>query len=214
MKRIHLAKAAAVMAMVLGSEPVGSATLRYADFDHAVHADQDLGCADCHESGYVAPRPRARMPDRAGCLACHEDADLGPMPPYPSTHEADYRYRHQFSARNDGDDCVVCHRNSEDCIACHHGEKVDYIAHDRNWSHDHPLVFYKGTEECAVCHDTRTFCSDCHLENDIRPGNHYLSQWTSALYHGEEAKDDLNTCAQCHSGSEPVCTRCHGLLDQ
>ncbi len=217
MKRITFMTAAvAALIMVLGPGAVSAAaaTLHYADFDHAVHADQDLGCADCHNPGSMEPSFKARMPGRDSCLDCHDDADLKPMPPYPTSHSADYRYEHQFDARNDGDDCVVCHRNSEDCIACHHGEKVDYIAHDQNWSYDHPLKFYKGTEECRSCHDTRTYCSDCHLENGIRPGNHYLAQWTSPLYHGEEAKNDLNTCAQCHSGSEPVCMRCHGLLDE
>ncbi len=206
--------AALVMILGLGVTPAAAATLHYGDFDHAVHADKNLSCADCHNPGSMEPSFKARMPDRAVCLDCHGEGDLGPMPPYPASHEANYRYEHQFTARNDDDDCAVCHRNSEDCIACHHGEKVDYIAHDRNWAYNHPLTYYKGTEECRACHDTRKFCSDCHLENDIRPGNHYLTQWTSPLYHGEEAKNDLNNCAQCHSGSEPVCIRCHGLLDQ
>jgi predicted CXXCH cytochrome family protein len=183
------------------------------NFDHQPHAEEDLNCADCHQWSQGRSIGRAAMPDRGLCLDCHEDDDLPAIPDFPVSHLENFRFAHQFSARNQGDDCAICHRESESCSVCHHGETVDFIAHDRNWRYNHPLIYYKGTEDCATCHEPRAFCSGCHEENGIRPANHYYTQWTSPLFHGEEAKIDLETCVQCHEGSEPLCIQCHGELD-
>ena len=179
-------------------------------FDHPTHAEEDLDCTYCHPVIELGPNWQATMPDREVCLDCHDDEELPPLPPYPSSHRENYRYEHQFAGRTDGESCVLCHRNSEQCTVCHHGENVDFIVHDRNWAYQHPLTFYKGTEECTVCHEPRGFCQDCHLENGIRPGNHFYSEWTRPDYHGSEARIDLTTCLQCHDGPAPVCATCHG----
>lgn len=191
-------------ALAANSEPL--------NFDHPQHADEDLNCADCHQWSEGQTIGRAPMPDRALCLECHEDDELPAMPTIPASHLDNFRFAHQFSARNQGDDCAVCHRESDSCTVCHHGEVVDFIAHDRNWAYNHPMNFYKGTEDCQACHEPRSFCNDCHQDNGIRPANHYYTEWNTPAFHGEEAKVDLETCVQCHDGAEPSCIQCHGEL--
>jgi hypothetical protein len=180
------------------------------NFDHTIHAEQELDCDECHQQAAPGPNWEAPMPEREVCLDCHDDEELPPLPPHPASHGSNYRYEHQFVARADADQCVLCHRNSEVCTVCHHGENVDYIVHDRNWAFQHPLTFYKGIVECTACHDVHSFCQDCHTQYGALPANHYYALWPTGAYHGSEAKIDLTTCLQCHDGPAPVCVDCHG----
>lgn len=189
---------------ILAAPALGTAT-----FDHQVHEeDAELSCQDCHiqDDGGI---PRAAlMPAPSICLDCHEEDILASLPTKPYSHEGDYRHGHQFSAREATGDCALCHRDSEDCTLCHHGENVDFLAHGRNFLYEHALTRLKGVEDCASCHDTRSFCTDCHTQFGVEPGDHQSGNWNGGG-HISAAKEDLNSCLQCHDGPEPVCTTCH-----
>lgn len=53
-------------------------------FDHALHAEQDLGCIDCHATADRAAR--ASFPKLATCLLCHSEPQ-GEHPDEPKLRE-------------------------------------------------------------------------------------------------------------------------------
>jgi len=179
-------------------------------FDHQVHVeDAGLACEHCHSAEAGGLPQRALMPEPGVCLDCHDEEILVALPEQPSSHAGDFEQLHQFSVRSGGDDCRLCHMESQTCTLCHAGENVDFLAHDRNWLYDHPLAARKGTTDCAACHDVRTECSDCHQQFDVRPGDHFPESTWRFPRHRDAAREDLITCLTCHDGPDPVCRVCH-----
>jgi hypothetical protein len=179
-------------------------------FDHRLHTeDADLECAACHVDGDSGSPVEGLMPKLGACLDCHDEEIRYALPEHPASHIGDFRYEHQFDARDDGADCVLCHQESESCTLCHHGENVDFLIHDRDFLYSHPLEAMQGVEDCASCHETRSFCVDCHMQEGIKPGDHIPGQWGLAGYHDVAAREDLASCLTCHDGPEPVCINCH-----
>ena len=172
------------------------ALLAEGTFDHQIHGeDAGLECAYCHSAGAGGLPQRALMPRQAVCLDCHEEAEIaGALPERPSSHAGDYEHLHQFNVRAGESDCMLCHRESESCTLCHAGENVDFLAHDRNWIDNHPVVARKGITNCASCHDLQSDCSDCHMQFGIQPGNHFSHTWRWRTGHGRAAKEDIGSC--------------------
>jgi hypothetical protein len=183
------------------------------DFDHAIHAEEELECELCHPVTPPGNNWQAPMPDREVCLDCHDDSDLGPLDARPSSHQGDFLYDHQVHGRNTTQDCSLCHLNQESCTICHHGENVDFLTHDRNWRYFHAISYYRRTVDCFSCHDPEVSCQSCHAENGALPVSHLQPNWSMPEFHGQQAKIDLDSCINCHSGSDPVCSDCHGPLE-
>jgi hypothetical protein len=189
--------------------------LAQTEFDHEVHGDDaEMVCADCHSAKGGGLPHVALMPAGTTCLDCHDEEILSALPERPLSHLGDYRVGHQFDASGSDGDCTLCHLESESCTMCHHGENVDFLAHDRNWLYEHPLISNKGLEDCATCHDTESYCTDCHVGLGIKPANHLAPGWSQPSapggIHADEGRSDLGSCTLCHDGLSPgICAGCH-----
>lgn len=108
------------------------------------------------------------------------------------------------------EECVECHRQQDAPTACDscHSEKDEYervrtgpwqVTHGADWKATHGMG---NLRYCATCHPD-DYCTGCHgvsLPHDAAFGN----------THGDEAKRNPRSCAQCHD-VEKVCTSCHGM---
>lgn len=183
-------------------------------FSHPEHAaalgDSTLECQDCHGDGDPGFRIVAYPAEADDCRACHA---------------------HDASGHLAADsDCSVCHNPLAEAPGL---LSADIAAFARPADHDAPDFLHDHRPEdlvrCATCH-ARESCERCHrnateladvmaLSPDPRmaklmagtlashpaPPSHVDPGWLAD--HGDAARLDLTSCANCHSSTS--CSDCH-----
>ena len=128
-------------------------------FNHALHAEQDLGCLDCHteaDKGAYATLPRVKA-----CLLCHAEPqgehpdepkvrafaeDPGAIPWVQVNRVAGHVYfSHEAHVRWGGMDCAECHGDVRRSTAPPTESQVDDLTMER----------------CMECHSQRGASNDC-----------------------------------------------------
>ncbi len=183
-------------------------------FTHAKHAeDYGLACKDCHHDNMPSPQRSIAcgechpasfdknylkdhmnmFGDSSACITCHHVEYTG------ST------FHHDEHLKNTGDDCQLCHHNSDiepepmACSSCHEevGDKkipsLAEAAHTR-CTQCHSDMFEQRLQGCAHCHEplkmenysgAYTKCSACHNEK-----SETLIMTRMDAYHAQ--------CMKCH----------------
>lgn len=128
-------------------------------FDHALHAEQDLACLDCHAT--AESRPRASFPKLATCLLCHAEAQ-GEHPDEPRLRAFSERgaeipwvqvnrsvghvyFSHAMHVKLGKMECAECHG---DMSAQHEPVTRSQVAH-------------LSMSACMRCHAERGASNDC-----------------------------------------------------
>jgi predicted CXXCH cytochrome family protein len=187
-------------------------------FSHQEHATlversgETATCQSCHASGGAVARMEVGAPQPELCTSCHAHA--------AETH---------FAASAT---CSACHAPLTELP---HLSLSRVASFSRPSWHDEPAFISRHGREparaasCATCHARET-CERCHangaqlplvrgLAHDPRvralergktatyptPSSHDDISWR--LVHGERARAELATCANCHTRSS--CTSCH-----
>ena len=175
-------------------------------FSHVRHAEEGLGCTDCHVT--EPDGRRLGYPVQAQCELCHAGIDEDKPPErHIDTLFADGTFK-AAALTWLSDEVRFSHTRHLDagaeCAQCHKGiaesEQVD-------------AGLALGMQTCMDCHAAvgqDPSCTTCHTVMDTlhRPQNHE-SLWRQM--HGKVVRSGLegpaNDCAMCHS--EQTCNRCH-----
>jgi hypothetical protein len=162
-------------------------------------------CTSCHVD--PAPRPIQGLPARQEVPA----PGVGLERAAPETHTAfGFLNAHGSMAAADEGTCATCH-TEESCIACHSAPQAPTY-HPVNFVQQHAAAAYGQTMECQSCHSQEQFCRSCHMEQGLGsrgrlgPGYHD-GQALWLFQHGAAARQQLETCASCHTQNE--CLQCH-----
>jgi hypothetical protein len=183
-------------------------------FDHEVHAEEEVGCVDCHSdpgAGWMSVR-RAVV---AQCIDCH-----GVTPSHLGA---------------DDDDCATCHRPLSEATRLTR-ERIggfprppSHDAADFATRHGEPAALPHGHEgvaaSCATCH-ARDFCLICHVDGPevapiraLAPDERSLALGATLAappthgdpdflkQHGRAASEEDARCATCHT--QESCRVCH-----
>ena len=203
-------------------DPIGiESSARELIFSHAAHikAQTSADCLSCHTgvnqtSGKLGAN---NYPVMDKCFECHDGVTANsecdvchsrPAEMSALVHPPDWKHEHKYSA-NAGQNCGSCHHAESFCADCHAGDNLVENVHDLNYRYTHGIDAKNKNHDCQSCHDIDTFCSTCH-QDDSKPLNHTLAGWQTAPYfHAEEARNDIESCAACHSGDLTICARCH-----
>lgn len=170
-------------------------------FNHSLHYDVGLECADCHGDG---PEPMPAELDT--CLMCHEDMDpdqpvelravtimeaMQPRTPWAQ----DVLFTHDGHTTA-GLECNTCHVGIEES----EGPGAAGLIMDM--------------ASCASCHEQQGMataqCQTCHSEltTEVPPDNH-AHNWPR--FHGQvvrsESEHTADDCAMCHT--QQSCMECH-----
>ncbi len=142
-------------------------------------------------------------------------------------HDQDWARSHGPSAASDSELCSTCH-GPDHCRGCHGGDLKPLRLHPDDWVSLHPLAAKGQDLRCTSCHRLQTFCRDCHRRSLVvsrgedpdfaLPGglDFHPPGWTlfptpgrapGPSHHSLAARQDLASCASCHS--ESTCVRCH-----
>ena len=174
-------------------------------------------CGQCHQNWL----------DDANCAVCHESLTLHPLRPITDqAHAGDFLRRHALEGRANIDMCAKCHSQSS-CAECHDrrapmpANLVHADRPDRGFVHRPGYVDRHATEArldgpmCLSCHG-ESDCATCHAAVGRGPGglSPHPAAWATAgpgaNRHAAEARNDLLTCAACHSGpGADLCVECH-----
>ncbi len=114
-------------------------------------------CHECHKE-----KRRGFESAPTGCYQCHQSfEDLGRI--QPQSHAiVGWKSDHGTQARIAGNECFLCHRNSQ-CVKCHlHRSDLEMNNHGRNFRFFHSIQARMEPHRCDSCH-TPTYCSRCHL---------------------------------------------------
>ena len=180
-------------------------------FSHEPHSFAE--CETCHPGGGAAESVAAEgLPSMARCFECHDGAQASEACETchqierrgrkPGTHDGTWQRRHGREADDDGEQCSLCHAESE-CQGCHATRKPQ----------SHTLRFLRSTHgrmanhnrsACATCHEA-DFCANCHS----RPPPDHTPAFTTSGGHRQAARVRSRSCLTCHR-YEPDCSRCHG----
>jgi hypothetical protein len=161
-------------------------------FDHRIHAERNIGCAQCHgavENLELATRDQ--LPRMRGCLVCHGRS--GP------------------AAGAASGECVTCHVAEQGKLKTHFSSGVlvppfwlKDSAHGPDWIVEHRKVAGDDSRFCASCHKEKE-CVDCH-DGRVRPRQVHPNDFLSL--HGTLAKTDAPRCGSCHQ-RQSFCVSCH-----
>lgn len=136
----------------------------------------------------------------------------------PASHNAAW-YRTHGSAGTE--DCSTCHTTTW-CDDCHAGANPTIAAHAPGFVDVHGAAARAPDAQCATCHTASRSCRSCHLrvgvDSDARPrgaaGSPHpvdYAQPGSSGFHGRDAREDLASCASCHT--EDSCAACHAFVN-
>lgn len=203
-----IALCALMAACISYKQPAQVKADRGVKFSHALHAEQELECAICHEPDGAA----YTFPTHDQCSVCHDINMDDPKPEacgFCHTNEAfelvewkrpfgeDIKFNHEPHIAKELD-CKTCHGNLDAgtlsggpqkpfCMDCH--GKTD------------PKL-----NECSVCH----VAMNTQAVPSSRAGVHIAHGEPAAWkrVHGAESKVDPKFCALCHS-DQSFCDDCH-----
>lgn len=181
-------------------------------FNHPLHAENGLECADCHFPEKDGKRPVEPVaPTWAQCADCHDDTDadgkkfkdmlFGPggapkWVPALASYDAEIKFSH------------AAHATKVACATCH-GDVLDVKAPRKAG-----LMFSMDT--CMACHaqkGAKNACETCHREisQSVPPESHRFL-WKQR--HGELARSKAEMrdgqCTLCHTDAN-WCERCHDV---
>lgn len=175
----------------------------------SVHAEQNIGCVDCHTAGagdfdaFFCPESDlrvARHPTPKDCVACHEQqvAEFN-----------DSKHAHQFWLIKNADRSVfeppIATRNG--CEQCHQISNV--------WPD-------QSVGECDACHAKHSFdvavarqpetCGECHIGPDHPHIEIYLESKHGNIFQAKGHDWEMGYLSKDQHGipiEAPVCTTCH-----
>jgi hypothetical protein len=168
-------------------------------FPHSTHVDAGLACTECHapilSAKRVGPAVHLALPSGAGakpCLDCHDK--VPPAPP-PRRVEQSITFSHADHLPKVKGDCAKCHTALVEagmakapvppmsaCTSCH------------NHATDYALA------KCQPCHvDLKRY--------PLKPVSDFKHAADFLRTHGQMAKTDAATCANCHE--QTSCAECH-----
>lgn len=126
-------------------------------------------------------------------------------------HARGFSTDHATAARSGALTCTGCHAQRF-CSDCHAGE-ARRAFHPVNFVSKHAASVYSGDRQCTSCHNTEVFCRSCHVANGLGSARNSKTQAVHSaqpqwlLQHGQAARQELTSCATCHTQSS--CMRCH-----
>ena len=164
-------------------------------FDHAIHHQRNIGCAQCHGSvGQLSQATRAQLPRMRGCLKCHGM-------PGPSRGEA-------------AGECTTCHVTRRGVLKTRFSAGtlvpppwLGGADHGPRWLERHKEVAGANSRLCASCH-TEKECADCH-DGRVRPRAIHPNDWLDQ--HATASRMASQRCTSCHR-EQSFCITCHARL--
>lgn len=184
---------------------------------HAIHAENDLECADCHTPDEATGEPG--VPTLEGCTDCHEDPEEGEEPEEGEPvivgvyFTADGKPLWKRAIQDYGEDVRFNHKAhaAQDCTACH--DNLDDTAGGRVGGKRYSMA------ECMDCHtqnQASNECSVCHerTNTNTMPASHDR-RWQEA--HGYASNrlrltEIQHKCSLCHNEPQ-FCTDCHKVTE-
>lgn len=157
------------------------------------------------------------------CTPCHRDLRKYEKPAKEYTHAADFLQTHGKWAKESVTTCSSCHDQTM-CSQCHTAttrpmppsvqfpEKVaSEFIHRGDWIARHAMEQAADPTSCSKCHGAG-YCQSCHAFQGIAPGaasprDPHSAGWIT--FHGSVARQNILSCAGCHSEGRPICVSCH-----
>jgi hypothetical protein len=151
------ASAAAAVLAYRGTKP--TSIMQPIAFDHARHAQEELGCIDCHKTAETSPH--ASLPRIATCLLCHAEAK-GEHPDEPKIRAYAERgeqipwvqmnrmpghvyFTHAMHVKLGKMECSACHGDMATATLPVTSSQVDHLT----------------MSACMSCHTERAVSNDC-----------------------------------------------------
>lgn len=181
-------------------------------FDHAAHANRNIGCPQCHgDVAKLAKATRDQLPRMAGCLGCH-DGDGPKSLAHPAsgvctTCHLDEKTAGRLASRNaEGASTTVMatHFSTGTLLP---DRSLKGAAHDPEFLRRHASVAASDSRLCGNCHKEE-FCADCH-DGRVRPRTIHPNDYLSM--HAIEARQMAQKCQSCHR-EQSFCLSCHQRL--
>jgi hypothetical protein len=167
-------------------------------FNHKLHVDRNIGCAQCHGAvDQLELATRDQLPRMRGCFGCHE------MPDSASRGEAK-------SA------CDTCHPRGDSTSGPTRIRTMfaSGTLMPPRWLHNaqhtpdfldrHKYVAADDSQFCANCH-TEDYCADCH-DGRVRPRSIHPNDYLNM--HAIDARMEPQKCESCHHETS-FCLGCH-----
>lgn len=181
---------------------------------HGRPAPNPADCSTCHTSNDCAACHVAPLPPSAQALPPRPQVrapGVGLEPQQPASHQTPFfMTAHTVLASAAPDACAGCHTQNY-CTDCHTSQDAPGY-HPQGFALRHAAAAGAQSMECSNCHNTAAFCLQCHVEvgfggvGRLGPGYHDAEPlWL--IRHGQGARQNLETCASCHSQRE--CLQCH-----
>jgi len=164
-------------------------------FDHQVHVDRNIGCAQCHGGvDQLELATRDQLPRMAGCFRCHEMSDTASQGEAKSACDV----CHIRDARGTGIKTMFASGTLEPPRWLHNAE------HTPDFIERHKQVAADDSKFCATCHK-EDFCTDCH-DGRVRPRSVHPNDYLNM--HPVEARMGTQKCQSCHR-EQSFCLDCH-----
>jgi hypothetical protein len=167
-------------------------------FSHALHAENDVECTDCHEGIEASSVLASHIPAEEVCLECHDrEENCGMCHTNPENHRprqwsTRVAFSHEKHLSQEGVSCETCHGAIMEVGTSQPGHDVCLSCHE------HAEQYAQAT--CLGCHPTmREMPLRAIAEFD------HAGDWMTR--HGLRARSQATTCAQCHT--ESACNDCH-----
>lgn len=157
-------------------------------FSHRKHLRTGLYCPTCHTTVKLSKQAVDNNLPRLDeiCTICHQSV---PDVKLRASLKREVKFAHQSHVQK-----------AIACTTCHHLAAIEVEAR----------MQLPKMAVCLSCHKKEKQtepCTDCHTKlgsPELLPKSH-TKQWTFA--HGDDARQDENYCANCHSQS--LCQDCH-----
>ncbi len=179
-------------------------------FPHPLHAEQGIGCADCHDLS----SPDTVMPGHDMCSVCHDinmDEATEEMCGFCHTRE-DFSMDELKSVLTD--EVIWSHdphiAAEVECAACHTEPDARVIpaGDTMQWCMDCHGATDPKLNDCAVCHKELRIDVVPKYRGETRIAHDAPQVWEQI--HGREARIDAEYCAVCHDKQDD-CTTCHSV---
>lgn len=184
------------------------------------HSRQD--CAACHvlpprgSPGLVDLEAEARRVREAPTTQQVRAPGVELAGEAPESHESPFwNERHGSPSASEVARCTTCHMESSFCAECHEGEATAGGYHPPRFLTRHAADAAAQMSQCSTCHDAAVFCRSCHVESGLGgsgrlDAGYHDGEAVWLLRHGQAARQQLETCASCHTQRQ--CLQCHSQL--
>jgi hypothetical protein len=167
-------------------------------FDHKVHADRNIGCAQCHGAvEQLELATRDQLPRMRGCFKCHEMSDSASRGDAKSACDACH-------LRPDGGGPPTRIRTMFASGTLKPPRWLHNAAHGPDFLERHKQVAADDSQFCSNCH-TEDYCADCH-DGRVRPRSIHPNDYLNM--HPVEARMGTEKCTSCHQ-QQSFCLDCH-----